>query len=64
MLAPEEIKVGMIMLTAIVAAVVGCNLPLGWATGVTIILPLQLVILITLTLQAMRITLRVNAEEI
>ncbi len=58
MLAPEEVKIGMIMLTAIITAVVGCCLPVGWTTGITIIYPIQLVILITLTLQIIRITLK------
>ncbi len=55
MLAPEEIKVVMILLVAVIIATVGVLLPVGWTTGVTIILPIQLVILITLTLQVIRI---------
>jgi len=64
MLAPEEIQVGIIMLIAIIIATVGVLLPVGWTTGVTIVLPVQLVILMTLTLQVMRITLRMDAQEI
>jgi len=64
MLAPEEIKVVIIMLIAILTAVIGCSLPVSRTTGATIIYPIQLVILITLTLQIIRITLHMNAEEI
>jgi len=64
MLALEEIKIGMIMLVAILTAVIGCSLPVSQTTGATIIYPIQLVILITLTLQIIRITLHMNAEEI
>ncbi|UZE92461.1 MAG: hypothetical protein IB616_01225 [Methanosarcinales archaeon] len=58
MLAPVEIKIGMIMLIATLAAVIGCSLPVSQTTGATIIYPIQLVILITLTLQIIRITLK------
>jgi len=58
MLAPEEIKVVMILLIAIIIAAVGCYLPVSQTTGATIIYPIQLVILITLTLQIIRITLK------
>ena len=64
MLEPEETKIVMILLAAVIIAIVGCCLPVGWTTGVTIILPIQLVILFTLTLRVMRITWRMSAQEI
>jgi len=64
MLAPEEVKVVIIMLVAILTAVIGCSLPVSQTIGATIIYPIQLVILITLALQIIRITSRMNAEEI